>query len=292
MVHPRWFGGRRRIGGRDWCGIRTLKGRSTQPRLTGRALSRPLRRTRSAFGYDAKRRADSPNPSGYSPGPFSGSVADSLSGSGVEHVRGPRGTLVNTTLLSRVASNDPHAVQECIDRFGGLVWSLARRLLGSQAEAEDAVQEIFTEIWRNAWKYDESVASETAFVAMIARRRLIDRRRKLDRRHDRGAMPEGVADDSVAAPGASVSEEAAKAAEALSLLSSEQRRCLRLSVYEGLSHELIATSTGMPLGTVKTHVRRGLMKIRELLGVQQETTTPHAPLHSSTPVRTPGEVSA
>lgn len=185
-------------------------------------------------------------------------------------IRGRLGRTVNTTLLSRVATNDPQAVQECIDRFGGLVWSLARRLLGSQTEAEDAVQEIFTEIWRNAWKYDESVASETAFIAMIARRRLIDRRRKLDRRHDTGAMPESVADETAGSPAEFLSEEAEKAAGALAQLSAEQRRCLRLSVYEGLSHELIATSTGMPLGTVKTHVRRGLMKIREMLGVEPQ----------------------
>lgn len=224
---------------------------------------RSSRRKRSAFGYDPTRRSASPIPGGRAQGHVLG------------HVRSPSqrqcGLPVNTTLLSRVATNDPKAVQECIDRFGGLVWSLARRLLGSQIEAEDAVQEIFTEIWRNAWKYDERVASETAFVAMIARRRLIDRRRKLDRRHDSGVMPESVADETSASPTTFLSEEAKRAADALAQLSAEQRRCLRLSVYEGLSHELIANSTGMPLGTVKTHVRRGLMKIREMLGVQPST---------------------
>lgn len=166
-------------------------------------------------------------------------------------------------LLARVATGEPAAVRECIDRFGGLIWSLARRLLHSQAEAEDAVQEIFVEVWRNAWKYDASVASETAFIAMLARRRLIDRRRRIDRRHDRGALPE--APEAPPAPARADPDEARSAAAALGQLSDEQRRCLRLSVYEGLSHEKIAASTGLPLGTVKTHVRRGLIRIRQLL---------------------------
>lgn len=177
-------------------------------------------------------------------------------------------------LLARVAAGEPAAVQRCIERYGGLIWSLARRLLHSQAEAEDAVQEIFVEVWKNAWKYDAAVASETAFIAMLARRRLIDRRRKLDRRHDRGALPETP--PAGEAPQRADPEEARAAAAALGQLSDEQRRCLRLSVYEGLSHEKIAASTGLPLGTVKTHVRRGLIRIRQLLAetLGHETDAP------------------
>jgi RNA polymerase sigma-70 factor (ECF subfamily) len=171
-------------------------------------------------------------------------------------------------LMARVAAGQPGAVQECIDRYGGLIWSLARRLIHTQAEAEDAVQEIFVEIWRNAWKYDASVASETAFVAMLARRRLIDRRRRLDRRHDKEPLPEASPATPPRGLDAALTEEAALAASALEQLSVEQRRCLRLSVYEGLSHEKIAASTGLPLGTVKTHVRRGLIKIRQTLGIE------------------------
>lgn len=166
-------------------------------------------------------------------------------------------------LLAQVATGDPAAVRRCIDRYGGLVWALARRLLHSQAEAEDAVQEVFVEIWKNAWKYDPSVASETAFIAMLARRRLIDRRRRLTRRQDRDALPESAA--APEPPLKADPEEAAAAATAIEQLSTEQRRCLRLSIYEGLSHEKIAASTGLPLGTVKTHVRRGLIRIRQIL---------------------------
>jgi RNA polymerase sigma-70 factor (ECF subfamily) len=158
-------------------------------------------------------------------------------------------------------------VRECISRYAGLVWSLARRLGLTESESEDAVHEIFTEVWQNAYKYDPSIASETAFIATIARRRLIDRRRRIGRQPPRQALSEDMGPPSVASSGqAETSEEARRAASALTQLSSEQQRVLRLSVYEGLSHELIARATGLPLGTVKTHARRGLIRLRELLG--------------------------
>lgn len=159
-------------------------------------------------------------------------------------------------------------MRDCIDRFGGLVWSLARRMVPT--EAEDAVQEIFVELWKHAGRYDPSVASETAFVAMIARRRLIDRRRRIERSPASSALPDDPAErEPVTAPTLELREDVAKAAAALNQLSPEQQRVLRLSVYRGLSHERIAAVTGLPLGTVKTHARRGLMRIRDLL--QAET---------------------
>lgn len=176
-------------------------------------------------------------------------------------------TTLDEPILQRVANGDEGAMRACLDRFGGLVWSLARRMTSTNAEAEDAVQEIFVEIWKNAYRYDASVASETAFVAMIARRRLIDRRRKLGRQLDRASLPEGEAGAApVESVGAEEREAASAAMSAMSRLSDEQQRVLRLSLLQGLSHERIAGATGMPLGTVKTHARRGLLRLRELLG--------------------------
>jgi RNA polymerase sigma factor (sigma-70 family) len=172
-------------------------------------------------------------------------------------------------LLHRVSAGDPEAVRECVSRFGGLVWALARRSGLPESELDDAVHEIFTELWHNGHKYDETIASEAAFVAIIARRRLIDRRRRISRRPstqeltelNSGAAPVG---EPVGKP--EIAEEAAVAAKAFETLSAEQQRVLRLSVYEGLSHELISRATGLPLGTVKTHARRGLLRLREMLG--------------------------
>lgn len=196
-------------------------------------------------------------------------------------------------LLPRVARGEPGAIKACIDRFGGLIWSLARRMTFNDAEAEDAVQEIFVEVWQSAYRYDAGVASETAFVAMIARRRLIDRRRKADRRPSYTHLPEGVVGtDAVDSAVLQVSEDAARASAAMNKLSTEQQRVLRLSIFHGLSHEKIARSTGLPLGTVKTHARRGLIRIRELLEASsQETDGPERGTAGSVQVgaEAPGE---
>ena len=84
-------------------------------------------------------------------------------------------------LLPRIANGETAAIDECLDRYGGLVWSLARRLSPSPSDAEDAVQEIFVDIWRNASRFREDVASEVTFVAMLARRRLVSRMRRSQR---------------------------------------------------------------------------------------------------------------
>lgn len=176
------------------------------------------------------------------------------------------------SLLQQVAAGNANAVPELIDRYGGLVWSLARRLSLSQADAEDAVQEVFADLWKSAARFDETVASEATFIAMIARRRLIDRRRRAARqpstfevRDDLDGSVERITPERRA----ELTEEASKAAKAIETLRPEQQRVLRLSIYHGLSHERIAEATGLPLGTVKTHARRGLMAVREILGAQR-----------------------
>lgn len=184
-----------------------------------------------------------------------------------------------TLILPRVARGDPGATRECIDRFGGLVWSIARRLMIPDVQIEDAVQDVFVEVWKNASRYDEAIASESTFVAMIARRRLIDQLRKLSRQPRTSALSEGIEAEAKAGgwrgtgtPKGSLerevhSEDAAAAADALDQLSMDQQRVLRLSIYRGLSHDLIALVLGIPLGTVKTHARRGLIRIREMLSL-------------------------
>ena len=181
----------------------------------------------------------------------------------------------DTPLLPKVAEGDKEAVRACLERYGGLVWSLARRMSPDRHAAEDAVQEIFLEVWRVAGRYDASVASETAFIAMIARRRLIDRVRKAGRRAPETALVEAAA-ESGSPPGPESTGGNLENAESLSLarevlgeLSEDQQRVLQLSLMYGLSHDKIAQSTGMPLGTVKTHARRGLLKARQILADRQ-----------------------
>ncbi|GAB5495466.1 MAG: sigma-70 family RNA polymerase sigma factor [Phycisphaerales bacterium] len=171
-------------------------------------------------------------------------------------------------VLERVAQGEQAAVEECMDQFGGLVWSLARRMMPDSHTAEDAVQDIFVDVWKNAARYDSSMGSEATFIATIARRRLIDRLRRIGRRPSgselndtiHSPLAEGEAEGAV-----DLSERAQAAREALSELSEDQQRVLQLALFHGQTHEKIASATGLPLGTVKTHARRGLMKVREAL---------------------------
>lgn len=173
-------------------------------------------------------------------------------------------------ILVSASGGDEAAVRACIDRFGPIVWGLARRLSPSRADAEDAVQEIFLDLWAHGGRYDRERASEEAFVALVARRRLIDRRRKAGRRPATAPIEEaadsaGAGAEAVHAGGAEIAAEAAIAVRAMDGLRPEQREVLRLSIAEGLTHEEIATRTGLALGTVKAHARRGLLRIRRLL---------------------------
>jgi RNA polymerase sigma-70 factor (ECF subfamily) len=167
-----------------------------------------------------------------------------------------------------VSEGDPQAVAACIDRFGGLVWSLARKLIRNPSDAEDAVQEVFIELWKNASRYDPAVASESTFVTMIARRRLIDHWRQRGRRVNGDAVDVSevpVAADEGEQRRVDVSDEAARVAGAMKRLRPEQHEVLKLAVCEGWSHQRIADGLSLPLGTVKTHVRRGLMRVRAML---------------------------
>jgi RNA polymerase sigma-70 factor (ECF subfamily) len=168
-------------------------------------------------------------------------------------------------VLPRIAAGDPAAVPDCITRYGGLVWSLALRFLGNATDAEDAVQDVFIELWKNASRYDPSRASEPTYITMIARRRLIDRRRKAGRAPAAQALPDEAAADG-SRDRIEIEDEAAKAAAVLGELREEERRVIQMAVYQGLTHEEIAVVTKLPVGTVKTHIRRGLIRVRERLG--------------------------
>lgn len=161
---------------------------------------------------------------------------------------------------------DPAAFQECVDRFGALVWSLARRYTRTQAEAEDAVQEIFLHIWKNAGRYRAEVASEATFISVIARRRLLDRRRSASREPQAADLNPEMRDESRDLESDVhnlVDAELAK--QALQDLRPEQRKVIEMAIWQDLSHQEIADATGLPLGTVKTFLRRGLMQVRETM---------------------------
>ncbi|MEO6051445.1 MAG: sigma-70 family RNA polymerase sigma factor [Pyrinomonadaceae bacterium] len=172
-------------------------------------------------------------------------------------------------ILQRIANGDGSAVQDCLTKYGGLVWSIARKMLRNSNEAEDTVQEIFIDVWKNAGRFDETKSSETTFIAMIARRRLIDKIRYSTRRISADSLDDVLLEPFTRADKAiQTGIEAEQAAEAMRNLRPEQQQVLRLSIIQGMSHQEISDATGMPLGTVKTHARRGILQVRECLGLE------------------------
>lgn len=176
------------------------------------------------------------------------------------------------SVLARVARGDQKAVKECIDEFGGLVWAIARRMTRSRADAEDAVQEIFLDVWRSAARFDSRQGTEKVFVTTIARRRLIDRIRR-SKAASLMDSDEVLEDARWAHPGTGgeVATEAERAARVVARLRPDQRKVLRMGLLEGMTHSEIAKATGMPLGTVKTQMRRGLIQVRQWMKITPAT---------------------
>lgn len=163
------------------------------------------------------------------------------------------------SILERISAGDDSAVAACIDEYGGLVWRLATRYLNS-ADVEDAVQEVFLELWLKANRFDPARGKEHAFIATIARRRLIDRRRR---------MTPGVLSlderrvHALACDEACSTDDGGRLAEAFRQLPDDERRTLWLALARGYSHREIGEATSSPIGTVKTRLRRALLRLRD-----------------------------
>ena len=174
-------------------------------------------------------------------------------------------------MLQRIASGDSAAVRECIEQYGALIWSIARRLSRTPSDAEDATQEIFLDIWRSAARFDASQGSAKVFIAMIARRRLIDRLRKTSAEPPMDPMETLDTVEWIdSSTSSETSMEAEQATRALAELRPEQRQVLELGLLHGLSQSEIAARLQMPLGSVKSFMRRGLIKVREQMNIQAE----------------------
>jgi RNA polymerase sigma-70 factor (ECF subfamily) len=168
------------------------------------------------------------------------------------------------TFLSRIAGGDDDAMRRCLEVHGPLVWGIVRRQVSDHGAAEDLTQEIFTEIWKGASKHDPGLSSERGYIAMIARRRTIDWIRQRTRLPELAPLTEHMEIPAgVAAPGLMLDREILR--HALESLSEETRRLFHLHFDRGMSHGEIAAETGLPLGSVKTALRRGLIEARVLL---------------------------
>ena len=169
-----------------------------------------------------------------------------------------------------MARSDEAALAALYDRYRLILFGLLVRILNSREEAEDVLQEVFLQVWRRAGDFDEERGRPFTWLVTLARSRAIDRLRVLASRQrlaDSAAQEvAGEASDAVA--DTLHAEQREIVARALATLPEEQRRTLKLAYFEGLTQSEIATKLGTPLGTVKTRMRTGMMKLRELLGEQ------------------------
>ena len=176
-------------------------------------------------------------------------------------------TETENTLLNRIGNGDKAAVSEFVDRYGGLLWSMALRSTRNEADAEDAVQDVFVELWKSAAKFNADLSSEKTFVCMVARRRLIDRSRRKKLGYEAEEIDTMASEFQDASSSVELQDEVEKAVAILDALPHQQSKVIRLSIFGGLSHSQIAEATGASLGTVKTHIRRGLIAMRQKIGI-------------------------
>jgi RNA polymerase sigma-70 factor (ECF subfamily) len=175
-------------------------------------------------------------------------------------------------LLHAVARGDEAALARLYDQYRVILFGLLVRILNSREEAEDVLQDVFIQVWRRAADFDEKRGRPFTWLVTLARSRAIDRLRQLGARQRlaTGAaenQPEEVS-DALADTFRSEQKEIVK--RALAQLPQEQRHALTLAYYDGLTQSEIASHLGTPLGTVKTRMRSGMNKLRELLGNELE----------------------
>jgi len=171
--------------------------------------------------------------------------------------------------IARMAGGDQTALAELYDRHSRQVYSIAVRILQNPADAEDVVQDVFSQAWRHASRYDVARGAVGAWLLTVARSRAIDRLRARRVRPDLAAPGKIVRDvlDPALLQDAQLltAEQVERVRGALGELPMPQRTALELAYYEGLTHKEIAERLQEPLGTVKTRIRLAMLKLRDTL---------------------------
>ena len=176
---------------------------------------------------------------------------------------------LDAELLKRVAEGDETAFSQLYDRFSAPLYSLVRQMTNNDAEADDALSEGFTQIWRRAATYDPDRSAAFTWAVMLVRNKTIDRlrvRQRVAKVRDGVAAELSPADDvdaqSMLAP--HLRERALLVREAVNQLPEDQRTPLEMNFFDGLTHDEIAERLAEPLGTIKARIRRGMQKLRSM----------------------------
>jgi RNA polymerase sigma-70 factor, ECF subfamily len=188
----------------------------------------------------------------------------------LDDVDGSAATLSNEDLLQRVATGDRDAFAELYDRTAPRVFGLVKRLLRDHAQSEEVTQEIFLEVWQTAARYDPNRGGSMAWMLTMTHRRAVDRVRASQASRDRDVRI-GIRDhapdfDSVA-ENVEVRLESERVKGAMMRLTELQRQAVQLAYFGGFSHSEVAAMLSVPIGTVKTRLRDGMIRLRDELGV-------------------------
>jgi RNA polymerase sigma-70 factor, ECF subfamily len=176
----------------------------------------------------------------------------------------------HAALIREAAAGDQQALASLYDATSRAVYGLLLRILGDASAAEEVLLDVYAQVWRQADAYSAERGTPLAWLTTIARSRAIDRLRR-GRLEQQRTGPLDLTTAQIAAAGASVEEEVearekgAIVRAALDALVPEQREVIELAYYGGMSHSEIAAARGLPLGTVKTRTRLGMMRLREML---------------------------
>ena len=181
--------------------------------------------------------------------------------------------IADREMIERIGRGDQSAFSALYDRLSRPLYSLALRMLGDAGDAQDALQDVFLQIWSRAATYNPEQSTVFSWTVLLTRSRVIDRLRARKRRlrivdSATGDEDADVADASTmesAADTADRNDEAARVRSVLNNLPSEQREAIELAFFGHLTHHEIAARLGEPLGTIKARIRRGLLKLRERL---------------------------